>query len=293
MKSGKLNEEEKQWLIENYSKLGKKECMRYLNRSDASIRHHASVLCLKQDKNSDFFKDWQERAKLSKIGKKRPEQALVMKRNHDQGKFLMDDKRKKAISERTKKRLKEKGHPKGMLGKKHSNEFSKIMSERVTKMWQDPNCVLNSSEYRQKLSDRQSKFMRERMKNNTNIYSNAKRGFRDDLGYFVRSGWEANYARYLKWLVSKNQIKGFEYEPDTFWFEEIKRGVRSYLPDFKVTNNDGSIEYHEVKGYMDAKSKTKLSRMKKYYPQVKLILIDQKVYESIKKISKMIPNWEN
>ena len=130
------------------------------------------------------------------------------------------------------------------------------------------------------------------MKNNTNIYSNAKRGVRDDLGYFVRSGWEANYARYLKWLVSKNQIKCFEYEPDTFWFEEIKRGVRSYLPDFKVTNNDGSIEYHEVKGYMDDKSKTKIARMAKYYPQIKLIIVDKKYYNSIKKISRMIPNWE-
>lgn len=288
-----LNEQEIEWLIENYPLLGKKACMEYLGKKESTIRQYASDLKLRQDKNSDFFKEWQERARLSKIGKKRPEQALVIKRNHEQGKFKMDDKRKKDISDRMKKMWEQKEHPKGMLGKKHSNEVLKALSEHSKEMWKNPDFVLNTQEHRQKISDRQSKFMRERMKNNTNIYSNAKRGVRDDLGYFVRSSWEANYARYLKWLVSKNQIKGFEYEPDTFWFEEIKRGVRSYLPDFKVTNNDGSIEYHEVKGYMDAKSKTKLSRMKKYYPQVKLILIDQKAYEGIKKISKMIPNWEN
>ena len=66
-------------------------------------------------------------------------------------------------------------------------------------------------------------------------------------------------------------------------FEAIKFGTRSYRPDFKIYNNNGTIEYHEVKGYMDAKSKTKIKRMAKYYPKIKLIIIDGPVYNDIKK----------
>ena len=123
--------------------------------------------------------------------------------------------------------------------------------------------------------------------------SNAKGGKRADIGIFVRSAWEANYARYLNWLVAHSQIKSWEYEPDVFYFENIKRGTRSYLPDFKVENNDGTIEYHEVKGWMDATSKTKLKRMKKYYPDVKIVLVDKPVYNGLARtVSKLVANWE-
>ena len=109
---------------------------------------------------------------------------------------------------------------------------------------------------------------------------------------YYRSGWEANYAYYLEWLKQKKQIVDWEHEPDTFWFILIKRGVRSYLPDFKVTNVDGGIEYHEVKGRMDAKSATKIKRMKKYHPKIKLVVIDSSAYRSIEKNMKpIIKEW--
>ena len=119
-------------------------------------------------------------------------------------------------------------------------------------------------------------------------------GKRADLdGLFVRSSWEANYARYLNWLVGLGEIAAWEYEPDTFWFDEIKRGTRSYTPDFKITNNDGTVDYHEVKGWMDQKSRTKLKRMAKYYPNVKVTLIDADAYYAIARdVSGFIPNWE-
>ena len=120
----------------------------------------------------------------------------------------------------------------------------------------------------------------------------AKSGTRADLGLYVRSRWEANYARYLNWLKAKGQIAAWEYEPDTFWFEAIKRGTRSYTPDFKVTENDGRVVYHEVKGWMDAKSATKLKRMAKYYPEVRVIVIDQAAYQAIAKWRRLIPDWE-
>lgn len=109
---------------------------------------------------------------------------------------------------------------------------------------------------------------------------------------YYRSRWEANYARYLEWLKINGQIKEWSHEPKTFWFEKIRRGTKSYLPDFLVTENDGSEAYHEVKGWMDNRSKTKLKRMAKYYPEVKLVLIEAKVYNAIKKsMSKVIPDW--
>jgi hypothetical protein len=74
-------------------------------------------------------------------------------------------------------------------------------------------------------------------------------------------------------LKEAEKIKEWEHEPQTFWFETIKRGVRSYLPDFKVTLHDGTHYWVEVKGYMDAKSHTKLKRFAKYYPKEKLILM--------------------
>lgn len=119
-------------------------------------------------------------------------------------------------------------------------------------------------------------------------------GKREDLGgLYVRSSWEANYARYLNWLVEQKQILKWEYEPDTFVFETIKRGTRSYLPDFKVTNLDNTIEYHEIKGWMDQKSKTKLARMAKYYKDIKLVLIEKDDYYAIRNtIKPFIPNWE-
>jgi len=98
---------------------------------------------------------------------------------------------------------------------------------------------------------------------------------------FFRSKWEANYALYLNWLKKVSHIKGWEFEPEKFVFDKIQFGTRSYLPDFKVFNNDGTVEYHEVKGYMDPKSATKLKRMTKYFPEVKIVLIDKKPYYAI------------
>lgn len=110
---------------------------------------------------------------------------------------------------------------------------------------------------------------------------------------FFRSSWEANYARYLEWLRQHNQIAKWEHEPTTFWFEEIRRGTRSYMPDFRVTENDGRLIYHEVKGWMDDASKTKIKRMAIYHPEVNLIVIESRGYYAIaKQMTRMIPEWE-
>ena len=117
-------------------------------------------------------------------------------------------------------------------------------------------------------------------------------GKREDIGIYVRSTWEANYARLLNWMVANGTIARWEYEPDLFEFP-VKRGSKFYTPDFKVWANDGSYVYHEVKGYMDDVSATKLKRMRIHYPDEQLLLIDSKEYKKINKMfNRIIPNWE-
>ena len=126
------------------------------------------------------------------------------------------------------------------------------------------------------------------------VGSRSRGGTREDLGFYVRSAWEANYARYLIWLQSHGQILKWEYEPTTFEFEAIKRGTRSYLPDFAIWESDTEdpTYYVEVKGWMDAKSKTKLKRMAKYNPDIVIRIVGAKEYKALAKWKSMIPNWE-
>lgn len=156
-------------------------------------------------------------------------------------------------------------------------------SETMKKMWADPSSKLNSEENRQKASDRMSKQMVGRMKSQGENYSRTQKGWAEFDGgkrCYFRSSWELKYANYLEMLKKGKGIDDWTYEKDTFWFENIKKGVRSYTPDFRIYFKDGSHEYHEVKGWMDPKSKTKIKRFAKYYPEETLIIIDQAVMKA-------------
>lgn len=126
------------------------------------------------------------------------------------------------------------------------------------------------------------------------ICRNATRsGMRKDLNKYFRSSWEANYARYLNFLVETKVISHWEYESDTFEFSKVIDGVAFYTPDFKVFDKSGNYEYHEVKGWMDKKSEIRLSSMKTFYGDEILVLINSPVYRKLSKTYKtLIPNWE-
>jgi hypothetical protein len=202
--------------------------------------------------------------------------------------------RTKEISNMAKNWIEKKGHPKGMKGKRHTDEIKKASSVRSVKMWEDKSSYVNSDEYRQKLSDRASKESNLRLSENaSSIYSRVKHGTIVIGGreIFVRSSWEANIAAYFEFLKQNKQIKEWEYEPTTFWFDKIKRGVRSYKPDFLITNNDESQYYEEVKGWMDDKSKTKLNRMRIYYPNIDIRVLGKDRYAAISKNKGFIKGW--
>jgi hypothetical protein len=120
-------------------------------------------------------------------------------------------------------------------------------------------------------------------------------GVRSDIGpMYFHSKMEANYARYLNLLQHMGVVESWRYEPETFWFLAIKRGTRSYKPDFRVLYaNERAPVYVEVKGYMDKKSKTKIGRFRKYYPQYRLEIVGQTEFAAIKrKWASAIPTWE-
>lgn len=202
--------------------------------------------------------------------------------------------RNAATSKRFKKLWAVREHPRGYAGHKHSSEALAKMSARIRESWRDPNSGHNSEASRQRRSDNMLKRIAQGGSGMRSGYSRCRGGKRSDLGdRYFRSAWEANYARFLNFLQARGDILGWEYEPKTFEFHAIRRGTRMYTPDFHVTFPDGRCEWHEVKGWMDAASKTRLARMARYYPDEKIIVIGASWFKDAKrKIARMIPNWE-
>lgn len=198
---------------------------------------------------------------------------------------------REGMRKRTKAYLAEHGHPRGMLGKRHTKTTRRAISKagkaRYARMTEEERGEHVLKALKTKHAKGNLLLPRENV--------TWKQGWRTVGGrrIYFRSKWEMNYARYLEWLRERGEIKAWEYEPTTFWFEAIKRGTRSYTPDFRVTERSGKVVYHEVKGWMDARSKTKLKRMAKYHPEVGLLLIDADTFRSIATTaSKVVPGWE-
>jgi hypothetical protein len=184
------------------------------------------------------------------------------------------------------------GHPRGALGMKHTDETRATLSEKAA-AW-------HASLTEDQKGDIIIKRLKTKVENGTSagprIKTTWKAGWREIGGVrkYYRSKWEANYAHYLQWLKDRGDIADWKHEPETFWFDGIKRGCVSYLPDFWVKEIGGSEAYHEVKGWMDDRSATKIKRMAKYHPKVKLIVIDAKGYAALKKsVQALVPGWED
>lgn len=199
---------------------------------------------------------------------------------------------KRFQSEGQKRRLAENGHPRGALGMKHGDTTKATIAEKSRAMWaamgEDERDGFVAKAYRAQV---------EKGGGPPKIGRGTwKAGWREIGGKrnYYRSRWEANYARYLQWLKDRGEIADWAHEPETFWFEAIKRGVRSYKPDFRVWEKSGASNLHEVKGWMDARSKTTLARMAKYHPDQTIILIDGNQYRLIRRsVMGLIADWED
>lgn len=187
-------------------------------------------------------------------------------------------------------------HPRGMAGKSHTAEVKALVARASKKYWATCKAFgtgLMSPQSRSERSERMAVIAASKPASNN--YSRTKAGVRSDIGpMYFRSSWEANYARYLNMLMKLKVVESWEFEPETFWFLNIKRGVRSYRVDFRIKyRGEEKPTYVEVKGWMDPKSRTKIARFKKYYPQHRLEVVDQKAYRALKeKWSSSIAGWE-
>lgn len=94
-------------------------------------------------------------------------------------------------------------------------------------------------------------------------------GYRKDLGHFVRSSWEANFARILLQI-------GLNYEYEKHTFQLIKGDT--YTPDFFIPSKN---KFYEIKGW---ETTDKHHRFKTEYPNKKLSIISEKEYSRILKI---------
>lgn len=184
-------------------------------------------------------------------------------------------------------------HPRGMLGRKHSEETKAAISKASEAMWGDMSDDQRADMILKQIKARLKKYGTIATNNREN--ASWKAAWREIGGQrcYFRSAWEANYARYLQMLVDEGKIASWEHEPQTFVFDDIMRGSRTYLPDFKVTDKNGGITFHEVKGWMDSRSRTKIARMAKYYPEIALVVVDKDEYKKLNKYYKyLIPGWE-
>jgi hypothetical protein len=203
-----------------------------------------------------------------------------------------NDRIKKLTGERTKRMFCENGHPRGMLGKKHSEEAKEAIGKSSVALWASMTSDQKSAKTLLMLRTKIERYGTLAIPRPNASWKAGWREIGDGKKYY-RSRWEANYARYLQFLKEQGEILSWEHEPTTFWFEKIKRGCRSYLPDFRVVNKNGTEEYHEVKGWMDDRSKTKIKRMAIYYPKVVLRVLDAKWFKSANKtLRALIPGWE-
>jgi len=183
------------------------------------------------------------------------------------------------------------GHPKGMKGKTHSPETKARIAKASLDKWAN---MSKTERTAMTLKQLLAKAARGPICGH-HPHGNWRAGWRDigDQRIYARSRWEANYGRYLEWLRVHGEVVKWEHEPETFWFEGVRRGTVSYLPDFRVTWPHGRIEYHEVKGWMDSRSRTALKRMKKYHPDVIVLVKDSTWFKAANRnLAGVVPGWE-
>jgi len=80
------------------------------------------------------------------------------------------------------------------------------------------------------------------------------------------NGLEKCYADYLELLARAEEIVGAEFEP-----EKLRIGLdhlTTYTPDFRVVRNDGTIEFHEVKGNWEDDARVKIKVAARVHPYV-------------------------
>lgn len=244
-------------------------------------------LAEKLDRTPEFVCRQANRLGLTRFGRKPSWFIEEITNNLNKWNGSEEGKRQREINLEKMKQIVKTKHPKGMKGKTHSEEYKKAISIRVKKYWANITPGELERQIDKQIETRKRNGTLNPMKSQTNPYSRARGGKRVDLNnQYFRSSWEANIARCLNYMNIE-----WIFEPREFIFSNEKRGSISYTPDFYLPELDKWIE---VKGWMDSKSKNKLTRFKEYFPEEfeKLEIIGSDEYNGIKKNAHLIPNWE-
>jgi len=112
-----------------------------------------------------------------------------------------------------------------------------------------------------------------------------KSGYRLDIGHFVRSTWEADVCRLLKYFGIK-----YLYEPRKFYLRQAGETVDSYLPDLYLPDFE---LYVEITGWRHPKKTAKLKLFHEQYPDESFFEINKKVFLGLKKMFPDAIQWES
>jgi hypothetical protein len=120
-----------------------------------------------------------------------------------------------------------------------------------------------------------------------------KGGIRKDIGHYVRSTWEANICRVLKYFN-----KNYDYEKHRFKIS-LNNIDYTYCPDLKINNT-----FWEIKGHAKSsknwicfckdcvRNRSTMEEVKNKY-KIKIILIGNEEYNHFKnRFKKVIKGWE-
>ena len=111
-----------------------------------------------------------------------------------------------------------------------------------------------------------------------------KGGYRKDLGHYVRSNWEADFARILNLYKVE-----YEYESKTFELKNSGGETLHYTPDFYVKNTN---TFYEIKGWLHELDQKKMELFQKQYPQYNFVLISATKFAELSIKYKNLVKWE-
>jgi len=111
-----------------------------------------------------------------------------------------------------------------------------------------------------------------------------KGGFRKDLNHYVRSSWEADFAR----ILNLHKIP-YQYETKTFSLVRNNGQTVNYTPDFYVESQN---TFYEIKGWMHALDQEKIDLFQRQYPQYNFVLISATKFAEFALQYKKLVAWE-
>lgn len=109
-------------------------------------------------------------------------------------------------------------------------------------------------------------------------------GYREDLGHYVRSNWEADFAR----VLNLHKI-AYQYEPRTFPLKRITGEIINYTPDFYVPSTE---TFYEIKGWYHEADEEKIKLFVEQYPEYQFVLIEKTKFAELAMKYKKLVAWE-